>query len=129
MTIFTVYQHPQSQHLESVKRGYCFPIFFLNLIIPLGWVWAFAHRAASFGWRLLALSIIALGLAVFVSAEVVWVFWIVFSAGLGSLANKQIEHSLRRRGFVVFRDGVTAGNGDSAIERATVTAPAANATA
>ena len=129
MASFNVYRHPQTGNLEAVKQGYCFPILLLNIVVPLGWMYAFIRRASHFAWRLLALSIIAVSLMYNfpgVPAGVIALFWLVFSVSLGASANKRIEFSLKRRGFTLLHTNVTASNADAAIETATA-GPAAPA--
>jgi hypothetical protein len=105
MALFNVYEHPNTKALDAVKQGYCFPVLFLN-VLPFGWIWAFARKAPQFAWRLLAVSVMASIFAVLISADVIWILWTVFSVGLGGIANKQVEYSLKRRGYVLVRSGV-----------------------
>jgi hypothetical protein len=105
MALFNVYEHPNTKVLDAVKQGYCFPVLFLN-VLPFGWIWAFARRAPQLAWRLLAVSVITSVFAVLISLDVIWILWTVFSVGLGGIANKQVEYSLKRRGYVLVRSGV-----------------------
>ena len=120
MATFNVYRNPTTGGLEAVKQGYCVPILLLNILIPLGWIWAFLNHAPHFAWRLLSISII-LGIITLLFPNfilLISLLWLVFSVGLGGMANKQIEYSLRRRGFTLIQDGVLASSTDTAIEEA-----------
>jgi hypothetical protein len=105
MALFNVYEHPNTKALDAVKQGYCFPVLILN-VLPFGWVWGFARKAPRVAWPLLAISVIACVLAALISLDVVWILWTAFSVGLGRIANRQVEYSLKQRGYVLLRSGV-----------------------
>jgi hypothetical protein len=56
MTLFNVYEHPNTKGLDAVKQGYCFPVLFLN-VLPFGWIWGFVRKAPRVARPLLAVSV------------------------------------------------------------------------
>jgi hypothetical protein len=107
MAKFNVYHRPEDGSTELVKHGFSFSIVLMNVAL-LGWVWAFNNRAPRLAWRLLALTVICYIAFALIRSGTILICWIMFSLALGGFANKQIEQSLKRRGYAPLEREVDA---------------------
>jgi hypothetical protein len=87
----------------------------MNMVL-LGWTWAFNNRAPRLAWSLLAATVVAYVVFVVFASGVIVALGAVFSLGLGGFANKQIEYSLKRRGYALLERDINTTSGDLVID-------------
>jgi hypothetical protein len=118
MATYKVYKHPLTGQLDAVKKGYAFWAMTMQ-IFGIGFIWAFVKKATNFGWQVLTITIL-LFIWVLISGNIfAAVGWVIIAIAVGQMANRRVEHGLKRRGFVVIAERMKASSPDRAIDNAT----------